>query len=163
MDALAAGGRRGGRFSAVIAGDGPERAALEAQARQAGIGGLVHFPGYVSRPEDVLEEADLMVLPSHTEGLPNAALEALAMEVPVLATRVGGTPEVVIDGKTGRLVPPRSPDVLAAAIEAFLVDPTPWRQMADCGRRLVEEEFSFRVRTRRVEALYGELIAETGR
>ena len=85
------------------------------ECARLGLQETVHFPGYVSQPERILEETDLMVLPSHTEGLPNAALEAMAMEVPVLATRVGGTPEVVSDGETGRLVDPRSPEMLARA------------------------------------------------
>ena len=109
LQALALVAGQGLACSLVVAGDGPERSALEGQARELGIGDRVLFPGYVSRPQQVLEEADLMVLPSHTEGLPNAALEALAMDVPVLATAVGGTPEVITDGETGRLVPPSAP------------------------------------------------------
>jgi len=105
-----------------------------------------------------LEESDLFVLPSHTEGLPNAALEALLMEVPVLATSVGGTPEVVIDGQTGRLVPPRSPADLARQIMDFVGHRTAWKDMALRGRAMVEREFSFEERTRKLEAVYSTLI-----
>ncbi len=101
-----------------------------------------------------------MVLPSHTEGLPNAALEAMAMEVPVLATRVGGTPEVVSDGETGRLVQPHSPEGLAQGIIAFLSDTDQWRAMGRRGREVVERQFSFRERTRKLERLYSELAPE---
>ena len=144
--------------SVVFAGDGPERQRLVERTRALGLEDIVHFPGYVGQPERVLEETDLMVLPSHTEGLPNAALEALAMEVPVLATRVGGTPEVIEQGVTGRLVPARSPRALADALVEFLGDPEPWKKMAVRGRELVEAEFNFETRTRRLEVIYAELV-----
>jgi glycosyltransferase involved in cell wall biosynthesis len=140
-----------------MAGDGPSRAELETRIRDAGLEGWVHLPGYVQQPARVLEDADLMVLPSHTEGLPNAALEALALEVPVLATNVGGTPEVIEDGLTGRLVPARSPEQLAAAIEDFLEAPQVWRAWARRGRQLVETQFDFNVRTPKLETIYLEL------
>jgi glycosyltransferase involved in cell wall biosynthesis len=163
VEALALAAARGWRPNLVLAGDGPARADLEGKVRALGLAGAVHFTGYVNQPERLLEETALMVLPSHTEGLPNAALEALAMQVPVLATRVGGTPEVVIDGETGRLVPPRSPQALADAIIDFLTDPAPWRDLADNGRRMVERRFDFKARTRRIEAIYSELLTEQKR
>ena len=100
-----------------------------------------------------------MVLPSHTEGLPNAVLEAHAMEVPVLATRVGGTPEVITDNETGRLVPSHAPDALADGIIDFVHNPEPWRRMATAGRLMVERQFDFKARTRRLETIYAELVA----
>lgn len=158
IEALAIVRRRGFKVSAVLVGDGPERPRLVERAQALNLAGSIHFTGYVDRPQDVLEETDLMILPSHTEGLPNAALEALAMEVPVLATDVGGTREVVSNGETGRLVPPRSPEALAAAIVDFLSDPEPWKRMAECGRALVERDFNFETRTRSLEAIYSELL-----
>lgn len=163
IEALAIVHGRGCRPSLVLAGDGPARATLEAQAYALGLADAVHFLGYVSQPERLLEETDLMVLPSHTEGLPNAALEALAMEVPVLATRVGGTPEVVIDGETGRLVSARSPNALADAIVDFVADPAHWRRLAGNGRRLVVSRFDFKARTRRVEGIYTDLLEKCTR
>jgi len=148
---------RGHKVCAVLAGDGPEQPKLREMIRALGLDDSVHLPGYVSHPERLLEETDLMVLPSHTEGLPNAALEALAMEVPVLATRVGGTPEVITDGETGRLVDARSPQALAEGIAAFLTDPVPWKRMAKAGRSMVERQFDFQARTRRMETIYAEL------
>jgi glycosyltransferase involved in cell wall biosynthesis len=158
LDALAKVAASGHRFSVVIAGDGPERRVLEERARALGIADLIHFLGYVDRPQLVLEETDLMVLPSHTEGLPNAALEALAMGVPVLATAVGGTPEVITDGETGRLVPARAPEALAREVVDFLERREFWRLMAARGREIVEREFDFTVRTRKMEGLYDELV-----
>ncbi len=159
LEAVALVTARGHRVSVVLAGDGPARADLEAQARALGLGSCVHFTGYVDRPDRVLEETDLAILPSHTEGLPNAALEALAMEVPLLATRVGGTPEVVTDGRTGRLVEPHAPEAMAAAIADYLTHPAAWTAMADAGRGMVETTFDFQSRTRALEAIYAELGA----
>lgn len=157
IEALAIVRSRGHRVSAVLAGDGPERPRLESLLRERGLDSSVFLPGYVDTPQQILEEADLMVLPSHTEGLPNAALEALAMDVPVLATRVGGTPEVIEDGVTGRLVPAHAPAAMAQAIEDFLGNRDRWRRMAECGRSSVAARFDFRARTRKVEAVYREL------
>jgi len=154
LDALAILRTTGSRPTLVLVGDGPERSSLAERVRILGLQDQVFMPGYIDRPEAVLEGADLMVLPSHTEGLPNAALEALAMEVPVLATLVGGTPEVITDGETGRLVPPQSPEDLARAIGAFLSDPDRWRCLAERGRAVVESHFTFEARTRRLEAIY---------
>jgi glycosyltransferase involved in cell wall biosynthesis len=162
IDALAMVAAQGYAFTAVLAGDGPERPALVERVRALGLQEAVHFPGYVNAPQRVLEDTDLMVLPSHTEGLPNAALEAMAMEVPVLATRVGGTPEVVTDGDTGRLVEPHAPEALARAIIDFLSDETRWKAIAGRGRRAVETRFDFRERTRNLERLYSELASGVG-
>jgi glycosyltransferase involved in cell wall biosynthesis len=158
IEALGIAAKQGHHVTTVLAGDGPERARLEQMVRDLGLEERVHFPGYISQPERILEETDLMVLPSHTEGLPNAALEALAMEVPVLATAVGGTPEVITDGVTGRLVPPHDPAALASGILAFLSDRPGWKRMAVAGRAMVETQFNFQVRTRRLEQIYQELV-----
>ena len=158
IDALGIVAERGHRIFAVLAGEGVERSRLEARIAALGLTDSVFLPGYVDQPRQVLEETDLLVLPSHTEGLPNAALEALAMAVPVLATRVGGTPEVIEDGVTGRLIPPRDPAAMAAAIEDFLTHRDRWRGMALRGRASLEGRFDFRVRTRAVEALYSEVV-----
>jgi glycosyltransferase involved in cell wall biosynthesis len=78
--------------------------------------------------------------------------------VPVLATRVGGTPEVITDGETGRLVPARSPVALAEGILDFLANPAPWKSMAERGKTMVERRFDFRARTRAMETIYTELV-----
>jgi glycosyltransferase involved in cell wall biosynthesis len=158
VQALATVVGRGHRVSLVLAGDGPERGALVEQIRALGLESSVYLPGYLAEPQRLLEETDLMVLPSHTEGLPNAALEALVMEVPVLATRVGGTPEVITDGETGRLVPPHDPAALAEGIESFLANRAAWTTMARRGRGVVEANFSFETRTRKLETLYADLL-----
>lgn len=158
LEALALLATRGHQMEAVLVGDGPERQALAARAQALGLGGRVHFAGYLDQPQRVLNDVDLMVLPSHTEGLPNAALEALAMDVPVLATRVGGTPEVIDDGRTGRLVAARDPAAMAAALEEFLAQRAAWASMASCGRQHVERHFDFQARTRRLEQMYLDVV-----
>ena len=163
IDAIALVKARGRAVSLVLAGDGPARASLEERARGLEIRHLVHFAGHVGEPQRILEESDLAVLPSHTEGLPNAALEAMAMEVPLLATRVGGTPEVVVDGETGILVDARSPEQLARGIENFLDDPLRWRRFAAAGRKRVEQHFNFERRTRELESVYQAMHAERNR
>jgi glycosyltransferase involved in cell wall biosynthesis len=158
VEALALVARQGRDFSAVLVGDGPERPRLEALIARHGLHERVHLPGYLPHPDRLLEEMDLMVLPSHTEGLPNAVLEALLMEVPVLATRVGGTPEVVTDGETGFLVAPQAPAELAGGIVRFLDRREDWQETARAGRRMVLARFDFRARTSKLEALYLELL-----
>ena len=147
----------GHKFTMVFIGDGPERTGLLDRAAALGLSNSVYMPGYIREPQSLLEDVDLMVLPSYTEGLPNAALEALLMEVPVLATSVGGTPEVIMDGETGRLVPPHSPERLAAAIVEFISAPEEWKRMALRGRDAVKRNFDFLTRTRKLEAIYSEL------
>lgn len=159
VDAIAVVKKAGHKVSLVLIGDGPERQSLLRQVEKLGLQDCVHLPGYVQAPQRLLEDVDLMVLPSHTEGLPNAALEALLMEVPVLATRVGGTPEVIIDGETGRLVEAHSPQQLAEGIFQFLVSPEEWRRMAKRGKERVERHFDFRARTRKLEAIYQEIVS----
>jgi glycosyltransferase involved in cell wall biosynthesis len=109
----------------VVAGDGPERAALERRMRELGVEGRVRFLGSVSR-DDVLRlfrAADASVLPSAWENYPHTVVEALAVGCPVIATAVGGVPEVVRDGENGLLVPPGDPPALAAAVSRFFSDP----------------------------------------
>lgn len=157
VDAVAQLASSGCPCSAVIVGEGPERPALERRISELGLEHRVHLPGYIEDARRVLSDADLLVLPSHSEGLPNAALEALAMAVPVLATRVGGTPEVIVDGETGCLVPPGDPRALAAGIRSFVESPARWQEMAVRGRVTVASKFSLENRTRQLERLYEEV------
>lgn len=158
VDAIGIVRSRGEKVSLVLIGDGPERPKLLQQIKALGLQEVVHMPGYIQDPQRLLEEIDLLVLPSHTEGLPNAALEALLMEVPVLATEVGGTPEVITDGETGRLVPARSPERLAEGIQEFLAAPESWKRMASRGKDMVKMNFDFLARTRKLEVIYDEMM-----
>lgn len=106
----------------VVAGDGPDRAVLERLAAQRAPG-RVHFLGVVESSSDVLAAADVVVLPSRTEGLPGVLIEAAFTGVPAVATRVGAVDEVVVDGATGILVEAGDRLALAGALEAVLADP----------------------------------------
>jgi glycosyltransferase involved in cell wall biosynthesis len=108
----------------VVAGDGPERAKLEARARALGIDERVRFLGAVGREEvlGLFRAADASVLPSAWENFPHTVVEALAVGCPVIATTVGGVPEVVVDGDNGLLVPPGDSSALAAALARFFGD-----------------------------------------
>lgn len=126
----------------VCVGDGQLRAALEAQARSLGLDAKVRFVGYQANIPDWLAVADISVLPSYFEGLPLIAIESLAAGRPVVATAVDGTPEVVLDGKTGLLAPPGDAGALAEAICRLAAGAPLRRQMGAAGRAWVLEHFS---------------------
>jgi glycosyltransferase involved in cell wall biosynthesis len=139
-------------------GDGPLRDALAAEARERGIADRVRFRGEVARPEDAYAAFDVFALPSLNEGISNTILEAMASGLPVVATRVGGNPELVVEGATGTLVSPENPAELAAAIERYLDDPALRRAHAAAGRERAERDFSIRTMVRRYEDLYASLF-----
>jgi glycosyltransferase involved in cell wall biosynthesis len=122
----------------TIAGDGADRRKLERLARELGLTGNVAFLGNTSREQvgRILDEADVAVLPSLTEGLPVSLLEALARGIPVVASRVGGIPELVQDRVNGLLVPPADSAALAGALKLLVSDPTLRLQLAQSARRI---------------------------
>lgn len=124
----------------VLAGGGDREAELRAAVQE--FGDSVLFLGMRDDVPDILSASDLFVLPSYSEALPTVLLEAMAMRLPVVATRVGGTPEIVADGETGLLIPTHDADALARAILDCLEDPARARAMGDAGRERVEEVFS---------------------
>ncbi|MFO0851519.1 MAG: glycosyltransferase [Gemmataceae bacterium] len=144
----------------VLFGEGPERATLERRVAELGLGERFALPGFTRDLDKYLPWADVAVLPSFTEGLPNVALEASAAGVPVVATAVGGTPEAVADGETGLLVPPGRPDALAARIGELLADPSCRRQMGDAGRAFVRERFSFAGQAAAYRQLFAKLLPQ---
>jgi sugar transferase (PEP-CTERM/EpsH1 system associated) len=143
----------------VIAGDGPLEETIRRQAASLGFDGRVVLLGHRPDVEVVLAALDLFVLPSVSEGLPNTVLEAMASRLPVVATRVGGVEEVVQDGVTGVLVPPRSPYALGRAISDLLRDRDRAAAMGAMGRRRAETEFALDETVRRYEELYLRLAA----
>jgi glycosyltransferase involved in cell wall biosynthesis len=142
----------------VLAGEGPERPALEAQARALGLDDRVMFLGFRGDVCDLLASCDLFVLPSLFEGLPLSVLEAMAAGKPVVATSVGGTPEAVLDGETGFLVPPRDPASLVAAIHRLLADACLRRKMGLAGRLRVQRNFSAVQMVARITQTYEKLL-----
>jgi len=144
----------------VIVGDGPERVRLEAMSARLGLASHIHFVGQQDDVRTWLAAMDVFVLSSDWEGMSNAVLEAMAAELPVVATTVGGTPEVVVDGMTGLLVPPRDPQALAQAIHALLVDPERRNKMGQAGRDRVRHHFTVERMVEKTESLYEQLLAE---
>jgi glycosyltransferase involved in cell wall biosynthesis len=127
----------------VVFGEGPERAGLERRVAELGIARQFRLPGFTRDLDRLLPWADLLVQSSYTEGLPNVVLEAGAAGVPVVATAVGGTPEVVAGGETGRLVAPGDAAGLADRIVELLADAPTRRRMGAAARARMREHFSF--------------------
>ena len=146
----------------VLAGGGPLRAELEAQARELGVADRVLFLGERADIPELLAASDLVVLPSLFEGLPVSVLEAMAAERPVVATAIGGTDEAVTHERSGLLVPPRNPEALASAIRRLRSDPDLARRLAKAGRERVEREFSSAVTAGQVMEIYDQVTAEAG-
>ncbi len=122
----------------VIVGDGPERARLKLAARTSGFTDRIIFAGQASDVQPFYAMADVFVLPSHSEGSPNVLLEAMAAHVPVVATTVGGVPEIVEHEKSALLVPANNPSALAAASARVLID-------SDLAQRLATSAFALAV------------------
>jgi glycosyltransferase involved in cell wall biosynthesis len=131
------------RAGVVIFGEGPLRGELERRISRLNLAGRVALPGFRTDLDSLIGGADVVVLPSFTEGLPNVALEASAAGVPVIATAVGGNPEVVAEGETGLLVAPGDPARLAAKVNDLLRDPAARARLGAAGRRRMRELFTF--------------------
>jgi len=144
-------------FSLEIAGNGPCLAGLQDLASALNVAGHVRFLGEVRDVASVLGRASMFVLPSLTEGISLTLLEGMARGLPVIATRVGGNPEVVVEGETGFLVPTRSPVDLAEAILQLIRNPGSGRRLGLAGRVRVEREFDVRRMVADYEAIYLEL------
>jgi glycosyltransferase involved in cell wall biosynthesis len=137
-----------------IAGDGPDRAALVAEIERLGVGDAVELLGERSDVAELLASSDAFVLSSRSEGLPMSVLEAMAAAVPVVATAVGGVPELVRDGETGMLVAAGDDAALAAALERLVRDPELRDRLGEGGRERVEREFALDACRRAHLALY---------
>jgi len=146
----------------LIAGDGPLRGELEETARSYHLAEFVRFLGHRDDVPRLLAAADLLVLPSAYEGLPNVVLEAMRFRKPVVATAAPGTTEVVADGVTGLLVPLRSPTALAQAIRTLVDDPWLAQRLGKAGRARVEAEFHADAMVARFADLYEQLARSKG-
>ncbi len=143
----------------AFAGDGSLRCDLERHAVDLGVSSRVHFLGHRRDVSDLLVAADLVVLPSLSEGLPLALLEAMAVGLPVIASEIGGVDELVVPGETGLLVPVGDVDRLVAAIAELLGNPALAAAMAGAGRRRVQETFSAAAMGERVESVYERMLS----
>ncbi|WP_165066884.1 glycosyltransferase [Paludisphaera rhizosphaerae] len=141
----------------LIVGDGPQGAELRQLAESLDIAGRVHFTGYQPRPEEFLAAMDVFGLSSRSEGMPLAVLEAWAAGLPVVATRVGGLPELIDDGRSGVLVDNGNEAAFAQALANLIVEPTVALELGECGRRRVEADYSLSRMIQTYERIYVDL------
>ena len=146
----------------LIVGEGPKRASLLALSKRLDLTDRVRLVGHQENVSAWLAALDVFVLSSDWEGMPNALLEAMAAGLPVVATAVGGIPDVVVEGVNGFLVPPRDPTSLAQAITRMLDDPDRRHRMGQAGRKRAIEHFSAERMVERTQNLYEQLLAEKG-
>ncbi len=147
------------QFQLLLIGDGALRAELEAQTRELGLQRHVTFLGARHDVSELLNAIDFFILPSVSEGLPNVLLEAMACQKPVMATDVGGIPEVVRHGENGYLVSPGETLALQNMILRSLTERAQWNELAQRARQTVETAFSLEYQMSRFEALYTEFFA----
>lgn len=146
----------------LVAGDGGNKIELEEQARRLGLGRRIVFTGFRSDVPELLSEVAISVLPSLSEGTSNTLLESMAAGIPVVATRVGGNPEVIEDGVSGLLVTPRNSAALAGAIGRLLDDEDLALRLGQAGMRRVSEIFSVEGSVHETEHLYERLVEAKG-
>lgn len=142
----------------ALAGTGELQPTLEVQASELGVRDRVRFLGLRFDVPELMAASDIVVLPSLFEGLPIVPLEAMAAGRPVVATRIGGTDEAILDGETGLLVPPEDPPALAAAIRFLLEEPQRSARMGEHGRLHVARRFDLATMVARTTALYTEVL-----
>lgn len=149
-------------YRALVIGDGPERPALEAELLRLGLAPTVELVGEREDVAELLAGSHLFVLASRSEGMPLSVLEAMAAGLPVVASRVGGLPELVVEGETGFLVPPGDPSALADAIGRLLDDPQLRERLGSAGRARVEASFRLDLSLRAHLDLYRRELARRG-
>ena len=146
------------RLRLLLVGEGPLRAALEAEAEALGLSGILWMPGDRADVPTLLQAMDVFVLPSLGEGISNTVLEAMAAGLPVLATDVGGNPELVIDGDTGRLFPVGDAEAFCRVMLEMLDEPAARRRMGENGLRRVRERFDWNRTVAEYLRVYDELL-----
>ncbi len=146
----------------IVVGSGSLRLELEAQVHELGIEDIVFFLGFREDMPRILASLDLFVLSSHLEGLGSSLLDAMASRLPVVATRTGGIPEIVLHGETGLLVPPRDPQAMAEAIIQVYHDRNLANYLAQKGHDFVRRHFSVEAMAEKVIELYFDLAKKKG-
>ena len=132
----------GSQLYLIVVGDGKEEQPLKAQATQLGIREQVHFAGFQGNCTEWMQMMDCLIQPSLTEGTPNTVLEALCLKLPVIASAVGGVPDLIVDGKNGLLVPPADVDQMAAAMKKMWLSADLRTQLAAGAEDLLQEYFA---------------------
>jgi glycosyltransferase involved in cell wall biosynthesis len=147
----------------VLIGGGPSRHALEELAKELHIDQRVHFTGPLAETQNLHQFFDVSVLCSFSEGFPNAVIEALAAGCPVIATPVGGVPEVIVERQTGLLVPVDQPDALAASVQELRRDARLRERLCEAGPACVRSRYHQTVVIAQLEALYQSLARIDGK
>ncbi|QGY39172.1 glycosyltransferase [Pseudodesulfovibrio cashew] len=142
----------------AVFGEGVLRDELERAVQEAGLEGRFFLPGFCQDMVSVMRAVDIFCLPSLTEGLPNVILEAFACSKPVVATRVGGTPELVQDGKNGLLVEPEDAASLSKALGRLCSDSELRRSMGEVGKKMVESSFTYAQQSEMYKKLYSAIV-----
>ncbi len=146
------------RARLVLAGDGPRRANTEQLSRDLGLGDRVHFLGFRGDVADLMAAADVLLLTSKSEGVPQVVTQALGLGMPVVATRVGGVPELITHEQSGWLVPPEDPAATAAALERLAREPELARRLGQAGRAHVWARYSLPAMLDQMERLCRTLL-----
>jgi starch synthase (maltosyl-transferring) len=146
----------------LLVGDGPLRDTLRAWVAKENLASRVHFAGRRNDVPSLLRAADLFVLPSLWEGLPNVVLEAMAAGTPIVTSRVEGISDLLVDDRTGLIVPPNSAGDLAEAIDRLLADRDHARQMGHSAQHFVRERFTWDHVIAQYEQLYTDLLNSVG-
>ena len=144
----------------VIAGEGKERGALEQLVAHLNLQDRVRLLGFQSDLRPLYEAMDVFALSSRREGLPNVVLEAMALQTPVVSTRVAGVPRLIEKEKNGLLVDLNDQAALTAALERTIKHPELRAALAAAGRQTIEDRYSFAVRMQKVAAVYDELLGD---
>lgn len=158
LEAMARVAEGGGEVTASLIGEGGRASALEARAERLGLGDRVRFHGRIPAAARLYRAFDVFVLSSRTEGTPVSLLEAMDAEVPVVATRVGGVPDVVRHGEEALLVPPEDPEALAEAVLSVRGRPEDARRRARAAARRLAEEFARDPWLDQTEKIYREVL-----
>jgi len=151
-----------GQFKVLLVGGGDLRTKVERFIHKSGLKHTVILAGERSDVPEILAASDIFVLSTNWEGLPRSIIEAMMAGLPVVATRVGGVPELVEDGVTGLLVPPKDPDALAEALQKLIADPELRRRMGEAGREKALKEFTLDRMLRETEKVYEGVLENTG-
>ncbi|MCL5290231.1 MAG: glycosyltransferase family 4 protein [Bacillota bacterium] len=144
----------------LVVGDGPLMETLKQEASELGLQNRVLFAGRREDIAEILSILDIFVLPSVTEGLPLTVLEAMAAGKPVVATRVGGVPEAIVEGKTGLVVAPKDPEALAVALAGLMGERDRLLRMGANGQKHVVEKFTVKMMVDKTMDLYQQLLTE---
>ncbi|MGA8746100.1 MAG: glycosyltransferase [Solirubrobacterales bacterium] len=162
LEAVALLATRGHEISVTLVGDGALRPDLERRAEQLGLGSTTSFLGAVGQDEirNLYERASIFCLPSFAEGVPVVLMEAMAMGVPVISTRIAGIPELVEDGQSGFLVSPGRADELADRLEKLLADPLLCQRLGRAGRDKILQDFDAQMLATQLSELFSQELAD---